>query len=261
MTVPVQLPPWRVIRAFQNEENQAVTHLHNVSGGILSGDSLDLSIEAEAGARAQITTVGATRIYRHRAGRETACQSVLIRIDDGALVEYLPDGAIPFAGSRYRQSTSVLLGRDAGFIGWDVLAAGRVARGEEFAFESFSSEFAVRSPDRLVAWEQYELRPEVTDLRAAVRWGRFRYTASLFVCRTEWNRAAWLDLEANLNRIAFDCSGTEERWGVSSLAASGIVIRGMAMEAHQIMAGLHSFWGIAKKEVWDERAIAPRKIN
>src|SRR5580658_1346963 len=66
MHVPVQEPPWRAIRAFQNPLRQAVVHLHNVSGGVLSGDSLDLTIEALAGASVQVTSVGATRVYRQR---------------------------------------------------------------------------------------------------------------------------------------------------------------------------------------------------
>ena len=69
MFVPVQEPPWRAIRAFPNPQHQAVVHLHNVSGGILSGDSLCLSIEAGPSTRVQVTSVGATRIYRQRAGR------------------------------------------------------------------------------------------------------------------------------------------------------------------------------------------------
>src|ERR1700733_13187106 len=66
MHVPVQEPPWRAIRAFQNPLRQAVVLLHNVSGGILSGDSLDLTIEALADASVQVTSVGATRVYRQR---------------------------------------------------------------------------------------------------------------------------------------------------------------------------------------------------
>src|SRR6266566_4187571 len=66
MRVFRQDPPWRAIRAFQNPQRQAVVHLHNVSGGILAGDLLDLSLEAGKATRVQVTSVGATRIYRRR---------------------------------------------------------------------------------------------------------------------------------------------------------------------------------------------------
>src|SRR5580698_9175069 len=78
MFAPVQEPPWRAIRAFQNSQRQAVVPLHNVSGGILSGDSLHLSVEAESFTRIQVTSVGATRIYRQRAECATPCLSTAI---------------------------------------------------------------------------------------------------------------------------------------------------------------------------------------
>ncbi len=68
MFVLEQEPPWRAIRAFRNARDQALVHLHNVSGGILSGDSLHLCIDAAPSTRVQVTSVGATRIYRQAPG-------------------------------------------------------------------------------------------------------------------------------------------------------------------------------------------------
>ena len=63
-----QDPPWKVVRAFRQPDGGVLVHLHNVSGGVLAGDRLALDVEVHAGAAAQITTTGATRLYRHRAG-------------------------------------------------------------------------------------------------------------------------------------------------------------------------------------------------
>ena len=43
----------------------------------------------ELSTRVQVTSVGATRIYRQRAGRATARLSTSIRVGDGAMLEYL----------------------------------------------------------------------------------------------------------------------------------------------------------------------------
>lgn len=261
MFVPAQQPPWRAIRAFPNRQGQAVVHLHNVSGGILAGDALDLSVEAGPGSRVQVTSVGATRIYRHRAGRETAHLATSIHVGRDALLEYLPDMIIPFSGSRCSQSTQVSLGPNAGFIGWESIAAGRVASGEEFAFDWFHSEVSVRSETRPLALERYSLEPRARDPRSPARWGRFRYLATLYVCNTGIEPSRWIGIESRLNDDAFRSSTSEWRWGVSALVASGLVIRGLALEAHQIMAGLLRFWGLAKQEIWGEPAVPPRKIN
>jgi urease accessory protein len=261
MSAPTQQPPWRVIRAFPNAQRQAVVHVHNVSGGILSGDSLHLAIVAGAGTRVQVTSVGATRIYRQRPGRPAARLSTSIRVDDGGMLEYLPDVNIPFAGSRHSQSIAVSLGANAGYIGWEIVAAGRIAGGEEFAFDFFESECRVRSDDRPLALERYSLSPSARDPRSAARWGKFRYSAILHVCHTGIAQPRWLTLESRLNDLAFQQTSAAERWGVSTLVAGGLGIRGMALTAHHITAGLRIFWDLARREIWGEPAIPPRKIN
>jgi urease accessory protein len=261
LSIPTQEPPWRALRAFQNPQRQAVVHLHNVSGGILSGDSLQLGIEAGPATRVQVTSVSATRIYRQRAGRAAAELSTCLRVEEDAMLEYLPDVIIPFAGARFSQSTAIRLGRNAGFIGWESVAAGRIASGEEFKFGSFRSELSICSETRPLALERYALTPFRQDPRSAARWGRFRYLATLYVCHTGVAQARWMDLERRLNDLAFLQTCQAARWGVSTLVASGLVVRGLASEAHQVTAGLHSFWDFAKQELWGEAAIAPRKIN
>jgi urease accessory protein len=177
------------------------------------------------------------------------------------MLEYLPDAVIPFAGSIFSQSTVVSLAANAGFIGWETLAAGRVASGEEFLFDFFASECVLRSGTRPLALERYTLAPAERDPRSTARWGRFRYTTTLWVCHTGAPQSQWSAVESLLNELAFVQTSYAARWGVSTLVAGGLVIRGLALEAHQIAAGLHIFWDRAKRELWGEPAVPPRKIN
>lgn len=205
--------------------------------------------------------MGATRIYRKRPNRPAASLRTTIRIGDEALLEYVPDAVIPFAGSCFSQSTSVSLARNAGFIGWETIAAGRVASGEAFAFDFFHSECSIRSGTRPLALERYTLTPSSRSPQSVARWGRFRYTATLYICHTGLVQARWRDLEASLNQLAMDQSTPSARWGVSTLVANGLVVRGLGLEAHEIAAGLQAFWSHGKQEIWSEPAIPPRKIN
>ena len=66
LRVKQQQAPWRVIRGFPCAAGETLAHLHNVSGGVLDKDDLRLQIEIGPDARAQITTTGATRVYRSR---------------------------------------------------------------------------------------------------------------------------------------------------------------------------------------------------
>src|SRR5271169_6105338 len=130
-----QDPPWKVVRAFPQQGAGVLVHLNNVSGGVLAGDRLALDVTVEAGAAAQITTTGATRLYRHRAGALDSEQHTTFSVGENARLEYLPDPLIPYAGSRHIQRTKIRLDAGASLFWWEVLAPGRQASGESFAFE------------------------------------------------------------------------------------------------------------------------------
>jgi urease accessory protein len=259
MRVLEQQPPWRALRAFLNSSGEALVHLHNVSGGVLGGDNLKLEVTLAAQARAQITNVGATRIYRHRPGRPDANQHTIFHVGPGALLEYLPDPVIPFAASRFSQATQIHLSADAGVIWWETLSPGRAAHGESFTFDSFFVETAIHSESGPLALERYCLSPGQQAVGSPARMGPFQYSATMYVCRASAS-LRWLELERELNAQAQELSGPETCWGASSLVRHGIVLRGMARHAHQISQGLQSLWQAAKQSVWGRDALLPRKI-
>ncbi|MBS0392971.1 MAG: urease accessory protein UreD [Proteobacteria bacterium] len=98
--------------------------------GIAGGDTLDLVVDAHAGARVLLTTPGATRWYRSN-GRD-ATSEARIAVGPGAVVEYLPREAIVFNGARVRSRLDVDLAPGAATIGWDCWCLGRIAAGESY---------------------------------------------------------------------------------------------------------------------------------
>ena len=146
------------MRGFRTSEGGALVHLQNVSGGVVGGDTLETTIDVGRFARAQLTTVGATQVYRSSGARE-ARNDTRIRVAEGGLVEYLPDPLIPFSGSRYRQSTTVDLQQGAGALWWEIIAPGRIARGERFTYQHLFLESVIRVTDRPIAIERFAIQP------------------------------------------------------------------------------------------------------
>jgi urease accessory protein len=107
LRVKRQQPPWRVVRGFRSPSGETLVHVHNLSGGILDSDVLDCRMDLGAGAQAQVTSTGATRVYRSRSTEGFASQRMHVGIAAGAYLEYLPDQLIPFAGSRFQQTARV----------------------------------------------------------------------------------------------------------------------------------------------------------
>jgi urease accessory protein len=258
----LQEPPLKVVRAFTLEDGTALAHLHNVSGGLLGGDQLSSKINLERGTSVQLTTTGATRIYR---GREkllptTQCSEVIVGED--ALLEYVPDATIPFAGARFIQRTSIALAAGAGLFWWEILAPGREASGEIFEYEHFEMRTRTRALGRLIAAENICLRPASRDVTSLARLGPHRYSASFYICRVGLDSSYWRTAEEHVRELTSGLSRSGEiLWGVSSLVADGLLVRCLARCGREILPGLQAIWGGAKQHLYAREAILPRKVN
>jgi len=263
LRIHAQQPPLRVVRAFHNDDGNGATlaHVHNISGGVLGGDRLELMADVGCDAQAQITSTGATRVYRHRAGMPTATQCSRFRVGRNGLLEYLPDPLIPFAQSRYHQETHIELADNAGLFCWELLAPGREAHDEVFAYEALNLSLRIVAAERPIARERFTLEPAQRPLSSAARMGDFRYLATLYICRVGVKMDTWLALEDELNEWGrCPAQANAAVWGVSTLPAHGLVVRGLGHTGRTLSAGLVEMWQAAKQRLYGQKAVLPRKI-
>lgn len=258
MAVEEEQPPWKVVRSFAARDGGCLVHLHNISGGVLAGDRLDLAVRVGSGVRAQVTTTGATRVYRARAGDPPARQSVCVSIGAGALLEYLPDAVIPFRGSRYVQDSQFRLEPGAGLFWWEILAPGRA--GEYFTYERVELTSAIHAGPGPISIDRARLDPAARPLDNPLRLGRYTHLATFYICLAGAPAAVWARLEERLNAAADQMGGAEVRWGVSSLVRDGLMVRGLGMETRYLQRGLTAFWSTAKQELYGAEAVPPRKL-
>lgn len=256
-----QSPPLTVVRPFALPGGGALVHLHNVSGGILAGDCLTTEICLQEDTHVQVTTTGSTRIYRHRPDRACAEQVTCCHVGRNALLEVLPDPVIPYAGSRYRQVTSYHLAEGAGLLAWELVTPGREAHGERFVYDLLDLHTTIYAGDLPLAIERARLEPALRSLDAPLRLGRYGCFATFYACKVGESMQAWSDLEQKLGEMAQQrsCPG-ETVWGVSTLPAHGVVVRGLGCTQRTLAAGLPSFWSAARRFLFGEDGILPRKL-
>jgi len=232
-----QDPPWKVIRAFG-----PLVHLHNVSGGILAGDRLSLQVNIAA--PMLITTTGATRLYRHRAGAGDSQQHLNFSIADGAMLEYLPDPLIPFAGSCHSQHTSISLDRNATLLWWEVLAA-------TFAFDRLQISSAIDILGQPALREDFLLEPAKRPLTSLARMGNSTHLTSFNVFSEGKTSTFWSNMADELRKIA------PENWGISTLS-TGIVAR--ALSSRHIPGVLDALRNAASLLLTGKPSLPPRKV-
>jgi urease accessory protein len=258
----LQEPPLKVVRAFTLADGAALVHLHNVSGGLLGGDQLTLQVNLASAASVQLTTTGAARIYRCRQELSATTQRNAILVGEDALLEYVPDATIPFAGAHYVQRTSIDLAAGAGLFWWEILAPGREARGEVFAYKHFEMRTRVTALGRKIAAENICLRPAERDVGSLARLGSYRYSATFYICRVGLEPSYWRAAEDYVRGLTSSLSRPGEiLWGVSSLVAHGLVVRCLARHGRELLPGLHAIWRGAKLHLYGREAIPPRKVN
>src|SRR5438270_13849028 len=159
----------------RNHGEAAWVYTSTLGGGFVDGDRVRLRISVGGGARAFVSGQGPTRIYRSPRGCES---ETLAEVGAGAALVLAPDPTSCFAGARFRQRIAIDLADGASIALWDVLAAGRSARGDRWSFERCSLGLALRRDGRTVLDESWLLDPAHGPLRE--RLGRFEALAPAF---------------------------------------------------------------------------------
>ncbi|MEM7669942.1 MAG: urease accessory protein UreD [Pseudomonadota bacterium] len=139
--------PFHITRPFHMADDpagMATLYLQSSSGGLYGDDELTLSIAADAGTAAQVTTQASTVVHHARGG--CARMGVEITAAEGALIEYLPDPAILFAGARLDTRLSLTLSGGARAILCDA-ALRHDPDGASAPFERLTAETRITGPE------------------------------------------------------------------------------------------------------------------
>lgn len=255
-----QDPPWKVVRGFALRTGECLVHLNNVSGGIFGGDSLHLRARLHPGAQAQLTTTGATRLYRPRtAAAETQMHSEF-HLGEGALLEYVPDALIPSRDVRARQRTVFSMDPGAALFAWDTVAPGRVASGEQFAYESLRLTLELTVAGHPILIDRLLLQPACAPVRSKAMLGpETGYLVTFLAVRAGASALQLRTLESGLNELLALHTALPEFWGATALPAHGVLVRGLAASSLHLPSLLYRLWSHAKQELLGRDATAPRK--
>ena len=239
--------PWHFFPPMAlDDTGAAYTLLVNPSGGLVGGDHLSLRVTLGPGSHVLFSTPSANRVYRSIA--EPSRQDIQLTVGAGAILEWVPELAIPFLGSRFSQQLHVTLGSEATLILWDALAAGRIARGERWRFASFDNEIRVTTSSGASVLERYGLVSESAMGGAGIAEG-WDYVASLFILNEAVEEEVWKRLEEKIVPILEDRQG-RVLGGVSEPAVRGRVVKLLAKSAPDLNAVFESIWAAARALLW-----------
>jgi urease accessory protein len=204
-------------------------------GGIAGGDELLLDVRAEG--HALLTTPGAAKWYRSSGpwARQTLSFDV-----EGAL-EWLPRETIVFDGALAELQCDVKLGKDARYIGWEIICLGRSGSGEVFSRGRLAMRTRVLREGRLVWLERGEIEAGGALMRSPTGLGG----------------------HAVFGTLVATCDAPEKIGQCRALAATtalpGLVVaRYLGDSTEAAFNAFAAIWALLRPAVADREAVRPR---
>lgn len=137
---------------YPERDGTCHSYILHPPGGVAGGDTLDINISVEPGARCLLTAPGATKVYRTPG--EGSRQRTTVDIAEGGVCELMPMEIILFNAARSRFETEVRLQGDATFFGWDMVSLGRPAANERFDDGLFDQRITITRDGRPLWFER-----------------------------------------------------------------------------------------------------------
>jgi urease accessory protein len=232
-------------------------YVMTTGGGILHNDRQRTDLAFGADTEAHVTTQAHTKVYRMESGYATSL--VNLSVGAGAYVEYLPDPLIPYVDARFYQRVRATMGEGSTLVAGDTLYAGRLSRGERYAYAAIATDFevvAAAAPgevERPIAFDRLRLVPGAGELGGvAVTAGR-DVVSTLYVVTRRAQPAAIVDALTGAARSALDANPDESAvFGASVLpgdagawlrylgddtVASSAVASAAAAAVHELLLG------------------------
>jgi urease accessory protein len=125
-------------------------YLGHLGGGYLPGDSVELRLFVETGATLVVLAQSSAKVFRGGSGSEPTRLRTVAEVAPGGTLVLLPDPVVAFANACIAQECIVHASPESSVFAWDPFTAGRVARGERWAFRSFTSRTKLVEAGRVV---------------------------------------------------------------------------------------------------------------
>ena len=120
----------------------------NPTGGIVQGDRYFYRIHLNEGAEAFITDTMATKVYKM--DLNYASKQVDVYLSKNSRLEFLPRETIVFVNSRWHQRVIFHVSNGSKFLYSEIFCPGRIAMGEFWDFEIYSSKVVIEKDKKLI---------------------------------------------------------------------------------------------------------------
>jgi urease accessory protein len=246
--------PLRILQSLY-PEGDGICHnvLVHPPGGLVGGDTLDITVQVASGTHGLVTTPGATRFYR--SDGPLALQTTRITMQADSRLEWLPLEALCYSDCHAENRLVMALGPGAELLGWDITAFGLPSANLPFVKGSLQQHMEVPGlwlERGRIAADDLRLMDGPTGLDGARCMASLFFVAGSTLDRQRKQRA--LDIARDL--IAN--SALARTAGATSPHKQVVVVRCLAPlvePAMHLLRGVRNAW---RQELWQLPGCNPR---
>ena len=228
----------RILRPHYLDDTAQVCYtIVNPGGGYLGGDNYGIEVSVDEGASLLLTTQSATKVYKTPG--TFARQDLVVRLDAGAVLEYVPDQLIAYRGADYRQFTTVDMHRDSSLLFCEVLTPGWSPDGKPFRYDEVRLRTEVCVDGRLAVLDNLLVRPGADSLDSLLFLQDYTHVGMLLAIDANIGSG---DVE-RIRDLAYrtgKAQRTEVHLGISKVPGPGVAVRALSNSTEAITAVLMS---------------------
>ena len=235
----------RVMYMDTELEDMAVVLIMQNSSGLLQGDRIRTEIVVGDGARVLVTTQSAAKIYKME--HNYATQRLDITVGKDAYAEVLLDPMIPYVGARLYNEINIEVDPSSTLIFGDHITPGRVAHGEEWAYDLMYSRMQCRRPDgRLTVADTNVLAPKAEPLTTPGLYGHYSDMGMLYVIAEHVDA-----LDELADQVHDVVQGVEGMIGSASVLPAGVGVHARVLGESTNRTGgiMHECWRVARRSL------------
>jgi urease accessory protein len=233
--------PLKIAKAFPLAGGALDVCVMDCSPGLLNGDCYELDWCVEENARVKTTTQSFTKV--HPSSGAGCRQNTRICVASRALLEYSPQPTMLFRDAEFHTECDAHISPGGTLLLSDILCAGRIGRGEVFAFRNYCNRLRVRYSDELIFCNQMRFQPQQQNLRAIGAWGDNTHYGTFSVFSSSVNLHL---LEAMRQVMSDHCDICA---GASLTHKNGVVVSALAMSAWPLQELFSQLSTCAKRHV------------
>jgi urease accessory protein len=245
------------LRILQSLYPEGAGICHNVivhpPGGLVGGDTLDITVDVAEGAHGLITTPGATRFYKSLG--EQSLQRTSVKAQAKARLEWLPLEAIAYAGCQAENRLSLHLAPTAEMIGWDVTALGLPNANLPFDVGTFTQHIEMPG-----VWLERGRIDAYDDrlINSYLGFSGHKCMASIFFATGSTLTRERKEQALDVARAILNVHPLKLTSGATCPNDHVVVVRVLAPLVEPAMALLRQVWATWRKELWQLNPNAPR---